>query len=165
LTVRLDHEPGGPAGRGGAVRGRRGRGCPPPTAAATLPRRLAGQAALAYTALQNRLIAPVVTATYAASAIQLLVGLAIAGLLARLAGYLKGGTARHGLRDGGRGRPGRQLDDAVGGGDVGAGAHAPCVLVMQEEVICGGGGGAEGSAVTGTAGLRTMSPANISHWK
>jgi hypothetical protein len=148
------------------VRGRRGRGCTPPTAAA-LPRRLAGQAALAYPALQHRLIAPVVTAiTHAASAIQLLIGLAVAGLLARLAGYLKGGAARHGLRDGGgRGRAGRrrQLDDAVGGGDVGAGAHAPCVLVMQEEVVRGGGGGAEGSAITVTAGLRTMSPANISH--
>ncbi len=107
------------------------------------------------------------TATHAASAIQLLIGLAVAGLLAGLAGYLKGGAARHGLRDGGQGRAGRrrQLNDAVGGGDVGAGAHAACVLVMQEEVIRGGGGGAEGSAVTGTAGLRTMSPANISHWK
>ncbi len=162
MTVRLDHEPGGPAGRGGAVRRRRGRGCPPPAAAA-LPRRLAGQAALAYPALQYRLIAPVVTTIYAASSIQLLIGLAVAGLLAGLAGYLKGGAARHGLRNGGRGRAGRQLDDAVGGGDVGAGAHAPCVLVVQEEVVRGGGGGAEGSAVTGTAGLRTMSPANISH--
>ena len=138
----------GGEGRGGGVVSRReGRGGGGPTQAGGL----AGEAALAG-------VAPHLLPSPPWLLLQLLVRLAIAGLLAGLARDFKGGPAhgRHVCRHGGDvHRPGRHV-----GGDVGAGRRATGVVVVQ--IVHRGGGGAARQS-TAPAGIRAVTAANIAH--